>query len=702
MINSLVLKIATAFLFITVSSHAVEVFSVLTQGKSFPTTRAVDYNAVDENGAPTNRYNFRFYENGAYVNSYHTNANVPDAGNGSAWGNGVTQNFKGLDSAINPGDQRTSGNTTTTYFGPTVYAGVNRDTYDTGAGVIHSDGNGYRIRTNAITAAEIGTPEIGTAQVGIAQVGTAQVGTAQVGTAQVGTAQVGTAQVGTAQVGTAQVGTAQVGTAQVGTAQVGTAQVGTAQVGTAQVGTAPVAQVGVEGEPGYVAPQPASDDYVAASSDYAPASDDYVAASSDYAPASDDYAPASDDYVAASSDYVAASSDYAAAIPASDPVTITISGNAVATANMNSTGDAVESVTLSGDLSGYTALPTVVFTGGGMTEAPTVSFNFSTGNLNTGVIKQLNLGYDAVTGTTNWGLLNDGQTMTYIQSYDSSDDSLSYYYSLTNNATGVTTGPIFITTLTAAEHSGGGFGFFDVITGNKWGKPNSQDAVTVSYKRYTNADAAVSTVHIDSISVATTDDDRDGVINRNDAFQNNPYESVDTDLDGVGDNSDQHPGYNDSVISAGITQAVWDASQTALTTAQTAKATAEAAQATAETDLSVAQTALSTAQTDLSTAQTDLATAQTDLATAQTAQATAEAALAAAPTLADVQQTVMDARPGSTRIDVVGGKANITLTLEETSAVSDWSSASTSEQTFEVDAPAGTSFYRFKVGEDDE
>ncbi|MEC8404950.1 MAG: hypothetical protein VXZ08_02590 [Verrucomicrobiota bacterium] len=93
------------------------------------------------------------------------------------------------------------------------------------------------------------------------------------------------------------------------------------------------------------------------------------------------------------------------------------------------------------------------------------------------------------------------------------------------------------------------------------------------------------------------------------------------------------------------------------------------------------------------------ATAEAAQATAETAQATAEAALANAPTLADVEQTVMDARAGSTRIDVSDGVASITLTLEETSAVSDWSSATTSEQTFQVNAPAGTSFYRFKIAD---
>ena len=50
-------------------------------------------------------------------------------------------------------------------------------------------------------------------------------------------------------------------------------------------------------------------------------------------------------------------------------------------------------------------------------------------------------------------------------------------------------------------------------------------------------------------------------------------------------------------------------------------------------------------------------------------------------------------------IEVSGGTADITMTLEETSDVSDWSNATTSEKTFEVSAPAGTSFYRFKMAD---
>ena len=305
-----------------------------------------------------------------------------------------------------------------------------------------------------------------------------------------------------------------------------------------------------------------------------------------------------------------------------------------------------------------------------MTVDPTVSFNYNTGNIGGSIVQEVDIGLRE-DGTKNWSLLADGQILTYTQSYNNADDSVSYYYSLTDKATGVVTGPTFITTLTSANDSAGGLGFFDFSTGNRWGAPNNQDAVVVQYRRYTLADAAVSTIGINSISVTTTDDDRDGVINRDDEFPTDPFESVDTDSDGVGDNSDAHPGYNDSVISAGITQAVWDASQTALTTAQTAQATAEA----------------------------DLTTAQTDLITAQVAQATAEAALAAAPTLADVQQTVMDARAGSTRIDVSGGVASITLTLEETSDLGDWSSPTTTDHNIQLSAPAGSNFYRFKIAD---
>jgi NADPH-dependent ferric siderophore reductase len=84
---------------------------------------------------------------------------------------------------------------------------------------------------------------------------------------------------------------------------------------------------------------------------------------------------------------------------------------------------------------------------------------------------------------------------------------------------------------------------------------------------------------------------------------------------------------------------------------------------------------------------------------AEAAEATAIADLAALPTLSQIQATLIDARVGSTMIEVSGGTADITMTLEETSDVSDWSNSTTSQKTFEVTAPAGTSFYRFKMAD---
>lgn len=60
---------------------------------------------------------------------------------------------------------------------------------------------------------------------------------------------------------------------------------------------------------------------------------------------------------------------------------------------------------------------------------------------------------------------------------------------------------------------------------------------------------------------------------------------------------------------------------------------------------------------------------------------------------------MLDLRIGSTMIEVSEGKADITMTLEETSNLTDWSNADTSEKTIEVDAPPGTRFYRFKIAD---
>jgi hypothetical protein len=88
----------------------------------------------------------------AVANTYPTATEAE--GNGSGWGSGVTTNFNGAASAVNTGDVNTSsGNNpqTTTYNGPTFYAGINRDQYQGAAGVIHNNGNGFRIRVNNVS-----------------------------------------------------------------------------------------------------------------------------------------------------------------------------------------------------------------------------------------------------------------------------------------------------------------------------------------------------------------------------------------------------------------------------------------------------------------------------------------------------------------------------------------------------------------------
>ena len=378
----------------------------------------------------------------------------------------------------------------------------------------------------------------------------------------------------------------------------------------------------------------------------------------------------------------------------SDPVTITISGTAEGTVVLNGAGDAVESVTMTNFGSGYTAAPTVTWTG--MSVDPTVSFNYNSGNVNGNPtlvngsivnfpVKIVEVGEDIFpqpNGNKNWNVFADGQILTFVQSYDSFDDSLSYYISFTDKATSEVTGPLFLATLTAEDDSPGGHGFFDVITGSRYTTPNNKDAIQIHLKRYGSAPLpGVTTIGINSVSVATIDDDRDGVINRNDAFPTDPFESVDSDLDGVGDNADTDAGYNDAFVAA-INAA-----------AQTAGDSTFSYFVNANAD----DYSYSTGGGAITQEAYDAAVDAKDAAEA--AEATAIADLAALPTLSQIQSTLIDARVGSTMIEVSGGTADITMTLEETSDVSDWSNATTSQKTFEVSAPAGTSFYRFKMAD---
>jgi len=377
----------------------------------------------------------------------------------------------------------------------------------------------------------------------------------------------------------------------------------------------------------------------------------------------------------------------------SDPVTITISGTAEGTVVLNGAGDAVESVTMTNFGSGYTAAPTVTWTG--MSVDPTVSFNYNSGNVNGNPtlvngnivnfpVKIVEVGEvkPQPNGNKDWNVFADGQILTFVQSYDSFDDSLSYYISFTDKATSEVTGPLFLATLTAEDDSPGGHGFFDVITGNRYTTPNNKDAIQIHLKRYGSAPLpGVSTIGINSVSVATIDDDRDGVLNRDDAFPTDPFESVDSDSDGVGDNADTDAGYNDAFVAA-INAA-----------AQTAGDSTFSYFVNANAD----DYSYSTGGGAITQEAYDAAVAAKDAAEA--AEATAIADLAALPTLSQIQSTLVDARVGSTMIEVSGGTADITMTLEETSDVSDWSNATTSQKTFEVSAPAGTSFYRFKMAD---
>ena len=75
---------------------------------------------------------------------------------GNDWGNGIINNFNGESSAVFDGDLSPPPFDTTTYFGPTFYAGLNRDSYKGRAGVTLM---GYRIIVGSISPGEPGSPD---------------------------------------------------------------------------------------------------------------------------------------------------------------------------------------------------------------------------------------------------------------------------------------------------------------------------------------------------------------------------------------------------------------------------------------------------------------------------------------------------------------------------------------------------------------
>jgi hypothetical protein len=126
-------KLSVALIVLSSYANAVTIFSFAADTNTYPTTTAANFD-----------------------NSSNDIYGTDDSGNGAGWGSGITTNFDGTVSG-SAGQQFTQGSNTTTYFGPTFYAGINRDAYKGAGGVIHSNGNGFRIRVNNISQSDINT-----------------------------------------------------------------------------------------------------------------------------------------------------------------------------------------------------------------------------------------------------------------------------------------------------------------------------------------------------------------------------------------------------------------------------------------------------------------------------------------------------------------------------------------------------------------
>ena len=195
----------------------------------------------------------------------------------------------------------------------------------------------------------------------------------------------------------------------------------------------------------------------------------------------------------------------------------------------------------------------------------------------------------------------------------------------------------------------------DVTPEQSW---PSADGATTLYADYDGLKTGYTTVWAES-----NDTDGDGYNNSVDAFPDDDTEWLDTDGDNVGDNSDIHNGFDDTVINNAL----------------------GIASADGKINLS-AWLATNSYTVDDGTSG---GISQSVYDAAVAAQATAETALANA----------REARAGSTVIDVANDLADITLRVEQTSDVSDWSNATTSDHTIQLSAPAGASFYRFTIPE---
>ena len=119
---------------------------------------------------------------------------------------------------------------------------------------------------------------------------------------------------------------------------------------------------------------------------------------------------------------------------------------------------------------------------------------------------------------------SNGDLVTFKFSYDGTADSITYYYSVNGSA------DTLIYTATAATDSAGGYGFYDTITGIRW-ETDKRQAVDVGLYQWGSPRDAAGSVAITNISVTANT-------------------IADADDDGVADEEDAHPGYNDAELTA--------------------------------------------------------------------------------------------------------------------------------------------------------
>jgi hypothetical protein len=378
---------------------------------------------------------------------------------------------------------------------------------------------------------------------------------------------------------------------------------------------------------------------------------------------------------------------------------------ATATAEMNEDNTEVVSVKITNDGYGYVDEPTVTFAGGGMTVAPEYTFNFQTGDSNKlapGVTGNNGIKSSNVINTLlpdNDIVFNDeNETLTVVQSYDSATDTITYYY---RTGSDPVNNVMFVAN--PAQHSAGGYGFHDVISGNPNSTVPNVQAVVLTFQQWgshsentpesgtpgdVDYQAAVTdnyaTIGFKSYALefgAAIDADGDGYPDGLDLFPSNSTEWVDTDGDNVGDNSDEHNGLDDSVINSSLSLSSADG----------------------KINLSGWLAANSYTVDDGGPSLADHTAVVTERDNALSAQAIAEAArdtaianLAAAPTLSDLQ----DLRAGSTMIAVSGGSATVSLQMEESSDLSSWSDLGDEvDFTVTLDPSDDTQFFRVKLAD---